>query len=385
MSTYRYFDYAASAPLDARAKAAMDAAAAIAGNPSSLHEPGRLLRSVVDRARQDVGRLLGVDAGDVTFTSGATEANDAAVLGVLRAVRRAHPSRALRVITTPFEHASVAAAIAVAERDLGVTVDLLPVGRDGRVTAADVASRLGEDVVLVAVMWVNNVLGTVQPIVEIGQAVAAVRAARHADGLPLVFLSDAVQAMATIDVRPAAAGVDLLTISSHKLGGPKGMGALVMRKGVPFEPLIVGGGQEGGKRHGTENVPAIAGFGAIAASLAVERAQEAARLTALRKTFVDGLSTSVPNAEIVCDDGVPNVAFLRFHGMSGDEVAMRMDAAGFAVSAGSACDSGKRKPPRALVAVLGEQNALRGGMRVSFGRETTEADVFALVSALATP
>lgn len=383
MPPNRYFDYAASAPLDPRAKAAMDAAAAMTGNPSSLHAEGRAVRAVLDRSRADVARLFGVPEGRVTFTSGATEANAVAVLGTLRAIRRAAPAKALRVIASPFEHASVAEALTVAARDLGVTVDLLPSGADGRIAAADVASRLGDDVVLVAVMWVNNVLGSVQPVGDVGRAVAAARSARGAAGLPIFLMSDAVQAVGSQLVLPREAGVDLLTASAHKLGGPKGVGVLVAREGVPFEPLIVGGGQESGKRHGTENVAGIAGFAAIAAALAGERADVTGRLAALRATFDKALAESVPKAEVVAPGGVPHIAFLRIRGMSGDEAALRLDAMGFSVSAGSACDSGKRKPPRALVAAVGEQVAAKGGVRVSFRRETGEDDVRALAEALA--
>lgn len=382
MTPNRYFDYAASAPLDYRARAAMDEVAAMPGNASSLHAPGRALRAVIDRSRADVAGLFGATPRDVSFTSGATEANVTAVLGVLRSVRRAHPSRPLRVLSSAIEHASVAEALAVAARDLGVTVELLPTDEYGRVSPREVADRIGDDVVLVAVMWANNVLGTLQPIAEIGAIVADCRADRPAAALPLVFMSDAVQAVGTQPVFPFRAKVDILTASAHKLGGPKGVGALVMHEGVPFEPLVVGGGQEGGRRHGTENVAAIAGFGAVAAFLTVERAAEAARQAGLRASFEEGIRARVPRAETVGGPGVPGITFLRFGGMNGDELALRLDASGFAVSAGSACDSGKRKPPRALVAAVGEQTALKGGIRVSFGRGTTEDDVVALVAAL---
>ncbi len=378
-----YFDHAASAPLDSRARAAMDEVAAMPGNPSSLHEQGRALRAVLDRSRADVARFFGVSAGEVTFTSGATEANVTAVLGTLRAVRRASPSAALRVLSSPFEHASVAEALAIASRDLGVTVERLPSGPDGRVSAPDVVSRLGDDVVLVTVMWANNVLGALQPVAAIGEAVAAARAARGVGALPLLFMSDAVQAVSTQPVLPRAAQADLVTASSHKIGGPKGVGVIVARAGVTFDPLIVGGGQEGGARNGTENVAGIAGFAAAVSRLAEERVGEAMRLASLRAVFAEGVRASAPRAETVAPGGVPHVAFLRIRGMNGDEAALRLDAAGFSVSAGSACDSGKRKPPRALVAAVGEQAALPGGIRVSFGRETTEDDVRRLVSAIA--
>jgi cysteine desulfurase len=222
-------------------------------------------------------------------------------------------------------------------------------------------------------MWVNNVLGTVQPVEAIAAAVAAERVRRGAGGLPIAFLCDAVQALPALETRGAVA--DLLTCSAHKIAGPKGVGALRIAAGAPFAAFGGGGGQEEGRRHGTENVAGIVGFGEAARLLADGRPARAARLAELRRAFLSALAETAPRATVVGAEGVPGIVFLRVPGVPGDELALKLDAAGFAVSAGSACDSGSRKAPRVLAAVLDEQAARLGGVRVSFGPATPEDDL----------
>lgn len=382
MTDVTYLDYAASAPLDPRVRSVMIAADALVGNPSSVHRPGRAARAAIDRARSQVAALIGVPAGEVVFTSGATEANGMAVRGVLRAAlstrNRAHPVRPPHVVATAFEHASLSGSIEAAIADGEAMATLVPPGRAGSVSAEDVAAAITEDTVLVCAMWVNNVLGTIQPVEAIGRAVAAERARRGPKGIPIVFLCDVVQAMPAL---PVAAVADIITFSSHKTYGPKGVGAMRIAQGTPFMPVYGGGGQEAGRRHGTENVVGIVGFGEAAAILLAERAGEAARLTGLRHLFLGALASAVPRAEAVGASGVPGIVFLRVPGERGDDLALALDAAGFAVSAGSACDAGARRSSRALAAVLDAQAAFRGGVRVSFGRGTGEEDLLRFAAA----
>ena len=375
-----YLDHAASAPLDPRAAQAMAEVSALAGNPSSAHAFGRRLREEVDRARGRVAGLFGVAPAAVTFTSGATEANAMALLGAWRAARKAGGGK--RVVASSVEHASVRGSLAMLEED-GAEVVLLPVGKDGTVSADDAAAAITPDTMLVSLMWANNVMGAVQPVEAVGKAVAAERA-RRAGGPPILFHVDAVQAVRSLVVDPVAARIDLLTVSAHKIGGPKGAGALVRPGKAPVEPIVRGGGQEDGLRSGTENAAAIAGFGAAAGALASERAAGAERMAAIRDAFLAALAAEAPGAQVLGDAAkrLPNVVFVSVRGMRGDLLALRLDAAGFAVSAGSACDGGHRRVSHVLEAMLGGSAAAHGGVRVSFGPATREEDLARLASAI---
>ncbi|HTK04356.1 MAG TPA: cysteine desulfurase family protein [Candidatus Eisenbacteria bacterium] len=378
-----YLDHAASAPLDPRVAETMAAVSASPGNPSSVHAFGRKLRVETDLARSRVAGLLGVAPGAVTFTSGATEANALALLGAWRAVRKAHPASRLRVVTSPIEHASVRGALAMLAED-GAEIALLPVGNDGTVSAEDAARAITPETALVTVMWVNNVIGAVQPVREIGAAVVAERARRGSGGLPILFHCDAVQAMPSLAVSPAEAMIDLLTISGHKVRGPKGVGVLARPGLAAIVPVIRGGGQEEGLRSGTENVAAIAGMGRAAEILANERAEDAAGMKALAEAFLAALSKHAPAAAVLGDPArrVPHIAFIRVPGMPGDRLALELDAAGYAVSAGSACDGGSRRPSHVLAAVLDGSRAAHGGVRVSFGPSTTQEELLGLAEAI---
>lgn len=381
-----YFDYAASAPIDPAVAEAVAAATSLVGNPSSVHAEGRKLRVAVDSARDAVARLLGVPDAAVTFTSGATEANAIAIIGgCAEAAAAGMDSGPFRILTSPVEHASVRAAVAQAARLGGFAVDIMPVGADGRVDADEAVALIGPQTVMVTMAWANNVLGTVQPVGEVGAAVAAERARRGVGGLPLRFHSDAVQALPSLQVRPADVGIDLLSVSAHKAYGPKGVGALVRLRDAAVEPLYGGGGQEGGIRSGTENVAAIIGFAAAADQLRARRESDAARAAALRERLLAALRAKAPAAGAVgrAETTLPGTAFITLRGVPGDRAAMLLDAAGFAVSAGSACDAGARKAPEALVAAIGPSAAAHGGIRISFGRFTTEEEIDALAEAIA--
>ncbi len=381
-----YLDHAASTPLCAEAASAM-AAVPTVGNPSSVHAEGLALRRLVDDARAKVARLLEVPADRCVFTSGATEANLLGVMGYIRAVRELIPDGVLHAVTTPIEHASMSQALALAAEEYGIVVDTVPVDERGVVRAEDIRAAMTDRTILVSCMWANNVFGSVQPMKAIGDVVASTRAAREAAALPLAFMTDAVQAVRTLPVAPHAVGADILTASSHKIYGPKGVGLLMVRAGTPFRPLAAGGGQERGLRGGTENVAGIVGFGAAAEVLRERRKEDRVHAESLRRAFVATLQDRLGAKVAVLgdtsgEDALPDVVFLQAYGADAETLIVKLDVAGFAVSAGSACDSGKRRSASAVRAAYGDRVARDGGIRISFGRETRVEDLLRFTDAL---
>jgi cysteine desulfurase len=378
-----YLDYAASTPLAAEVLTAMTDAAALVGNPSATHSFGRAARLAVDVARREVAAFLAAHEDEVVFTSGATEANNAALLGFWHSLS-ADERAGARLLVSPLEHASVLEAIRLMEAE-GAVVDWLAVDGSAVVSADAAASRLTPTTVLVACQWVNNAFGTIQPVAELGKAVAAERQRRGAGGRPLFFHVDAVQAARFIELHPAAVGADTLSLSAHKLYGPKGVGCLWQRRGAVIAPRLVGGGQESGRRAGTESIMGVVAFG-VAVRLATERRDEEQQQAArLEKAFWDRAGAA-PLAMTAVGDrarAVPGILALRCGRRGADQLAMLLDTEGFAVSTGSACDVGKREASRGAKAVLGEQAARQGFIRLSFGRGTTAQDITAFATALA--
>ena len=376
-----YLDYAASNPIDPRVRTAVEAALAMTGNPSSTHSAGRTARATVDVARKSVASLLNVDPSEIIFTSGGSESNVSALVGAFLAAKHQVPAGTrLHIISTPLEHPSVSETLARLAEDEGAVIDWLPVDKAGRVSAVDVGAALTPETVLVSVMWVNNILGSIQPIADIGALVARERG-RRGKGLPILFHSDAVQAIATLPVDPAAVGVDLLSLSGHKLYGPKGIGALYLKRGLSLPSLITGGGQESGRRSGTENVPGIIGLGRAAEILVLEREADRRKGDELKLRLAAELRKRGYNL-LSPEDAVPTIVYAVSQKEDGDTLALKLDVAGLSVSSGAACDSGKRTASPVLLAAFGEKIALRGGFRASFGRFTTEADIDALLNAL---
>lgn len=334
------------------------------GNPSSTHRWGRDARVALDEARERVAAAIGVRTDEVCFTSGGTEGDNLAVLGVWRALCRGG-RRA--VVTTPIEHKAVLGAVHCA-REEGAEERLVPVTRDGVVDVEAFASALGDDVAICSVMWVNNEIGTIQPV-------AALAAAARASGA--VFHSDGVQAFGKVPVDLRETPVDLLTISGHKIGAPKGVGALVIRRGTPLEPLLHGGSQDRGRRPGTENVAAAVGL-ACAAELAVgHREQEMQRLAALRDALETALLERIPDA-VVHGRGAPrapHVLNLSLPGTTSEALLMALDLAGVACSSGSACQSGSADPSHVLAALGVPRELAAAAVRMSFGALSTPACV----------
>ena len=372
-----YLDYAASAPLRAEALAAMlTLLERPAANPSSQHRQGRAARAAVETAREQVAALAGAAPAEVVFTSGGTEADNLAVKGAVLA----RPARDRHLVCSAVEHHAVLDAAAWAEAEAGARVDLAPVDRLGRVELDRLAPLLQPGrTALVAVMAANNEVGT-------GQPVAAVADLAHAAGA--LLLCDAVQAAGLPGVDMARDGVDLLALASHKLGGPTGVGALVVRAGTTLRPLLHGGGQERGLRSGTLPAAAIAGFGAAADAALADRQTDAfTTLTTLRTRLLSGLQTLAPDLQLNGDPtpsgaGLPGLLSVRFPGRRAEDLLLLLDRYGVACSAGSACASGAVAPSHVLVAMGRDPAEARETVRFSLGHGSTQADVDEAVAAV---
>ena len=350
-------------------------------NPSSLHASGRAARAAVEQARRQVADLLAARPEEVVFVGSGSEANNAVIAGLIsgEASRRSAPPA---LVVASFEHPSVLAAAERAATQ-GAEVVRVPPRSDGRVAAADVEAELAglrarggaERSVLVALMLANNEIGTLQPVAEVAE-----RCRRHR----ALLLCDAVQAVGKVPVDVAALGADFVVLGGHKFHGPLGSGALWIRSGIEIEPLLVGGSQERRRRAGTENVPAIVGLGVACALAAEELDDRADHLSRLRRRLERGLLASIEGCTLHCTDTprLPNTTSVRFHGVRAQELLIRLDLAGFAVSTGSACSSGAVEASPTLLALgLSEEEAL-ATLRISCGLPNTVDEVDALVAAL---
>ncbi len=364
-----YFDHNATTPVDPEVLAAMlPYFSAEFGNASSIHFFGQETRGAVERARQSVAALLGAQAGEITFTGGGTESDNLAILGV---VGEARGGEKKHVITTQIEHsAALNTCEALAKRGLEIT--FLPVSRNGVLDPAEVRRAIRPETVLITVMHANNEIGAVQPVEEIG------RIAAEAD---VWFHTDAVQSTGKIPVDVNRLGVDLLSLSAHKIYGPKGVGALYVRKGTPLEPVLFGGHHERDRRPGTENVPGIVGLGRAAEIARAQLAADSERIARLRDRFEKGVLAAVADARVngAGAPRVPNTSNIMFPGIASESLLISFDLKGLACSSGSACSSGAVTPSHVLTALGLSASEARSSLRFSLGRHTTDDDVdFAL-------
>ncbi|MCW2614160.1 MAG: iscSA [Frankiales bacterium] len=359
--------------------AAVTAALTAAGNASSLHTAGRRARRVVEESREQLAAALGARPSEVVFCGSGTESDNLAVKGIWWARRAADPRRT-RILASAVEHHAVLDAVEWLATHEGATVEWLPVDRDGRLhpdVLREAVERDPSDVALVTVMWANNEVGTVQPVRRLAEIA-------HEHGIP--FHSDAVQAVGQLPVDVATSGVDALTLTGHKFGGPLGVGALVLGRDIACVPLLHGGGQERDVRSGTLDTPAVAGL-AVAATLAVERQPELhARLSGLRDDLVRRVLTAVPDAVLNGPAGgvdrLPGNAHFSFPGCEGDSLLLLLDARGVEVSTGSACSSGVARPSHVLLAMGAAEDDARSSLRFSLGHTSTTAEVDALLEVL---
>lgn len=374
-----YCDHNATAPLRPLSRDAMAHALAITGNPSSVHAHGRAARAAVEKARDQVARLVHAKPDQVIFTSGATEANALALWGAVEgAIDRSETEKSARItrlFVSAIEHSSVLkTAQAVAERVAGVRLEILPVTANGLLDleALRVALREGKGRALVAMMAANNETGVIQPIADVS------RLCREAGALLLV---DAVTAAGKIDLD--AGLCDYMTLSAHKLGGPQGAGALVVSDEAPLAPQITGGGQQKGLRAGTENLSGIAGFGAAVEAVLAD-AGERARMAAVRDRFERVLRATLADA-VIFGEGAPrleNTSNVALPGLASQNIVIALDLDGVMVSSGSSCSSGKIAPSHVLSAMGVADDLAGASIRVSFGWNSTDQDADAVVASL---
>jgi len=364
-----YFDHNATTPvlpevLEAYTRVARD----VFGNASSIHHAGQDARRELDRARTDAAKLLGAGPKDVVFCGSGTEADNTALFGALRRTSPGH------LVTTTIEHPAILQTAAQLQRE-GSTVTYVPVGADGIVDPDDVRRAIRTDTVLISVMHVNNEIGTIQPVREI---------ARIARDHGVLMHSDGVQAAGRIPVNIEDSGIDLYSVSAHKLYAPKGIGALVVRKGVNISPLLFGGRHESGRRAGTENVPGAVALGAAAAVAARDLISESERVSVLRQRMEQAILARIPDVRINGFHALraPNTSSVCIDGIEGEAVVIALDLKGFCVSSGAACSSGAVEPSHVLTAIGLSRRDARSCIRISLGRSNTPEQVDSLVDAL---
>lgn len=375
-----YLDHAATTPMLDAARDALLEELSYVGNASSLHAAGRRARRVVEEARESIADGFGARPSEVVFTSGGTEANNLALKGLFWA-RRDEDRRRLRILTTAVEHHAVLDPVLWLHEHEGAQVDLLPVDHTGRVDPEVLAQRIGDgdDVAVVSVMWANSETGAVQPMADCA-AVAAQA------GVP--FHTDAVQAVGWQPVDLADQPLDAVTMSGHKVGGPHGVGVLLLRKALRPVPLLHGGGQERDVRSGTLDTPAIAGLAAALRESSRTRAERVARISRLRDDLVRGLRERVPDVVLngpaleASDQRLPGHVHVSFPGCEGDSLLMLLDAQGIQCSTGSACSAGVAQPSHVLLAMGADPAVARSSLRLTLGHSSTEDDVAALLDAI---
>ena len=359
-----YADHAATTKTSETAKRVMlETMDRFWGNPSSLHTPGQQAAEALEQARADVAACLNAEPREIFFTSGGSEADNQAIRSAAYVGKRRGKNH---IISTAIEHHAVLHTLARLQKE-GFEVTLLPVGSEGIVKVEDVAAAIRPETALVTVMFVNNEIGTIQPISEIG-AICRERG--------VVFHTDAVQAAGHLPIDVKAMQIDMLSISGHKFHGPRGTGALFVRKGLPLQPLIEGGAQERNKRAGTEDLPAIRGMAAALTEACGQMEQTNAKLVVLRDRLIEGLS-KIPHGALNGDPVrrvASNVNFC-FEGIEGESMLLLLDDRGIAASSGSACTSGSLDPSHVLLAIGRPHEVAHGSLRLSLGEENTMEDV----------
>lgn len=353
-----YLDHAATTAVDPEVvQAMMPYFTQAFGNASSLHSFGREAKHALDSARQTIADALGAQTDEIIFTSGGTESNNFALKGIGKG----------HIITSSIEHHAILRTCRYLE-DHGCDVTYLPVDADGRVDPGDVESAINSDTKLISVMHANNEIGTIQPVAEIG-------AIARDHGIP--FHTDAVQSFGKTEIDLQKMNIDMLSLSSHKIYGPKGVGALYLRKGITIDPLMHGGEHEMGRRAGTENIPGIVGF-AKAASLAIERfGSDTAHLIKLRDMLIDGAMNTIDDVFLNGHPSkrLPNNANLMFKFVEGESLLLHLDMKGVAVSTGSACSSASLEPSHVLLALGLAPEDIHGSIRFTLGRKNTEEEI----------
>ena len=333
------------------------------GNPSSVHGTGRDARKAIENARRQVAAAIGANPQEIYFTAGGSESDNWAIKGAAFANRR----KGNHIITTAIEHHAVLHTCAWLEKQ-GFEVTYLPVDSEGRVTAEQVEAAITDKTVLITVMAANNEIGTLEPIAEIGRVAKAHK---------VLFHTDAVQAVGAIPIDVQAMNVDMLSMSGHKFHGPKGIGALYIRRGVRIDTLIHGGAQERGQRAGTENLAGIVGLGKAIEIATDNLPEKAARLSAMRDRLIDGILERIPDVRVngPREGRLPNNANVSVRYIEGESMLLKLDLAGVAASSGSACTSGSLDPSHVLLAIGLPHEVAHGSLRMTLGSDTTDAEI----------
>jgi cysteine desulfurase len=360
-----YMDHAATTPMHPEVIDVMtEVMKNTYGNPSSIHQFGRESRKLIDDARRVLAESIGAQIDEIIFTSGGTEADNAAIYSSVQAMK----NKGKHIITSEIEHHAVLHTCQALEKE-GYEVTYLPVNEEGQVTVSSVREALRDDTILVTIMFGNNEVGTIQPIQEIGRLLADHQA---------LFHTDAVQAYGILPISVHDLAVDFLSVSAHKINGPKGIGFLYVRKGVPFKPLLLGGEQERKRRAGTENVPGAVGFAKAAELMSHKREEKAKQYRAFKEIMLHVFDEAGINYAIngKLHDSLPHVLNISFPGTSVEAFLVNMDLAGVAVSSGSACTAGSIEPSHVLVSMFGKDSErTKNSIRFSFGQGNTEQEV----------
>jgi cysteine desulfurase len=369
-----YLDHAATTPVDPRVLDAMlPYFTDEFGNPASIHTFGQQAEYALDTARQTISEVLSCSDKEVIFTSGGSESDNLAIRGIAYAAREKR--NANHILTTKIEHPAVTKTVEQLTVIAGFDVEYLPVDHFGRVDPADVEQRLREDTALVSIMYANNEVGTINPIVEIGTICKR---------REVPFHTDAVQAAAYLPIDVNLLGMDALSIGAHKLYGPKGVGALYLREGTAIIPALTGGSQEFGLRAGTSNIPYIVGLAEAMRLTHAERASHIRHVLPLRAQIIDRVVSAVPEAELTGhpDQRMPNHASFVFRGVDGNALVAALDVEGYACSSGSACKTGDPEPSAVLTTLGYERDMALGSLRITLGTQSTQQDVEAFLAAL---
>ena len=361
-----YLDYAATTPTDSEVLAAMmPYFTEVFGNPSSVYSFAAKSRKAIDTARGQVARALNAEPDEIFFTGSGTEADNWALKGTMERLR----SKGDHLITTKIEHHAILHTAEYLEKVEGFRVTYLPVDPDGRVRMEDLEAAMTDKTVLVSVMFANNEVGTIQPIGEIGSLCRR---------RGILFHTDAVQAAAQLDIDVKALNIDMLSLSAHKMYGPKGVGAFYLRRGLRLENFVHGGGQEKGLRASTENLAGIVGLGVAIERLKAHLPKEKARLCALRDRLIDGVLSKIPDTKLNGargDERLPNNTNFSFIGIEGETLLLDLDSKGISASTGSACSSASLEPSHVLLALGLSHEMAHGSLRMTLGRGTTGEQV----------
>ena len=361
-----YLDYAATTPTDPEVLAAMTPYfTELFGNPSSVYSFAAKSRKAIDTARAQVAKALNAEADEVFFTGSGTEADNWALKGTLERLK----SKGDHLVTTQIEHHAILHTAEYLEKVEGFRATYLPVDSEGRISLKDLEAAMTDKTVLVSVMFANNEVGTIQPVGEIG-ALCRSRG--------ILFHTDAVQAAAQLDIDVKALNIDMLSLSAHKMYGPKGVGAFYLRKGVRLENFMHGGGQEKGRRASTENLAGIVGLGAAIERMKARLPEEKARITALRDRLIEGVLSGIPHAKLNGardDERLPNNTNFSFIGIEGETLLLDLDSKGISASTGSACSSASLDPSHVLLALGLSHEMAHGSLRMTLGRGTTDEQI----------